>query len=283
VERADDAMKRTEIVLYEDLPQVRVRHYFDESKMKPVGGRAYSGITATFPLSFARKRVRAFIQNGDYVRDGKTNDFSGGALDKNPACGATGYGAYVGDGRSGLFISSREMTNLEHPSPLLKSKHAQITLSCSPGVVGLGQEPMVEFVLSAASGAPDKAETYRRSWEGVTPLRAGPTRGGPLGIFDRWTFFAEGNEQSFVRIAAPNVAAVALKKARTGAPNAYALRLLEIGGEEKTATRVTLPSGAKRAFLADQTERPLEALPIRDGQVNVTLTRNQLLTLRFEM
>jgi len=100
-----------------------------------------------------------------------------------------------------------------------------------------------------------------------TPLRA---------VF---TDLPDGSAESLIEVDTRQVVVETIKRAEDSA--AAVVRLYEAWGKGCTArVRTTLP--ASRAYLCDLLEHEVEAVPVRDGVVELSLTPFKILTLKLE-
>jgi len=290
ITRPEDIQNRTEIVLTEGAPELRLRLHIDPERFKEMRLSHWIRPRVDFPLSYALDRYQTLLQGPDFVRGAETNNYDHPRPDEK-GYGAIWFGSYVTDSTHGLSVSSRECYELIQMLGLDEGK--PVTASFLVGPNGRGpydEEIPIEIVLTpdAGEGFRDHALVYRRAWGGAMPLRAKPCRSGELTFWDDASQFFEDDDgtrdgaRSILNVESPNVVVTALKQARGGQPNEFALRLLEIGGQDSTRTRVVLPASIRKAWRADQLEHKGQEIPIRDHAIEVDLSQNRLLTLKLE-
>lgn len=288
IARPGDALERTEIILAEARPEMRIRCHVNRARYGAMRLSHWLRPRILLPFACEPGKFKAMLQTPGVVRGPEGNNYD------HPRKGEHGYGAmwfgcYLSDGVYGVSISSRACYELPLIQDLAKQKYPLVSLLCDPLARGAyDAELPLEIVLTPDNGQADKAEVYRRAWSGAMPLRAKPCRSVALSFWDNPKQFFEDDDgttdgaRGVIAVDAPNVVVAALKQARGGSPRELALRLQEVDGRNKTHVRVTFPSTVREAWTADITGKKLSPMPLRDGVVELNIGPNELATLRLE-
>ena len=267
ITRIDDTLPRTEIVLAEARPELRIRHHLDRRKYQALHLSNWHRSRVLLPLAYEPGKFQSLLQTPGVVRGPEGNSIDH-PRDGEHGFGAMWFGCHLSDGTHGLSVSSRGCYELLQIQDLPNQKYPLAMLLCDPAPAGAyDAETPLEVVIVPDNGDTDAAVVYRRAYEGAMPLRAKPCRSGSLSFLDVASqYYAEdspagGGGQSVIGVDAPNVVVAALKQARGGGPREFALRLQEVGGRAKTGVRLTLPHSVSAAWTADMTEATASARP----------------------
>jgi alpha-mannosidase len=291
IRRPDSLWPKTELTLFNGLPQLQITDVLDRDKMPFVAsnqpGEYYS---FQFPFNF-KGSATIWLEDGIGFHRIPEDFLPGARTDAGAPLHSLVLTGELGGNQASITLTQREsffdyfpgLPGVRGPNTFLNSVRATVLRKQDQGDTrdlgmvnfstiepGLPAISSYSFSLAANTGPLDAVLSYRQGAEGNVPLIAATLDNAMAPAMDLLSFFS---------LSADTVAILAFKPSADGNPEHYILRLQEIAGksadaEIKTVLRV---SEAKLVSLTED----VELASVSPSPLRVSIKAHETLTLQL--
>jgi hypothetical protein len=291
IRRPDSLWPKTELTLFNGLPQLQITDLLDRDKMPFVASnQAGEYYSFQFPFNF-KGSATIWLEDGIGFHRIPEDFLPGARTDAGAPLHSLVLSGELGGKQASITLTQREsffdyfpgLPGVKGPNTFLNSVRATVLRKQDQGDTrdlgmvnfstvepGLPAISSYSFSLTANTGPLDAVSSYRQGVEQNVPLIAATLDNAMAPATDLLSFFS---------LSADNVAILAFKPSADGNPEHYTLRLQEIAGkpedvEIKTALQVS------EARLVSLTE-VVELGATSSSPLRVSIKAHETLTLRL--